>query len=150
VPGDLDGLNEPALTAPDVAKAPGDGLLTVSKILGLRLDADWVVLSACNTAAGNGAGAEAVSGLGHAFFYAGTRALLVSTWPVETSSARALTTGLFREAADPGLRRAEVLRQAMIALIASPGFVGPDGKQVLFRCAHPIFRAPFSLVGDGG
>ena len=70
---------------------------------------------------------------------------------METSSARALTTGLFRrEAADPGLGRAEALRRAMIAPIDSPGFVGPDGRQVLFSYAHPIFWAPFSLVGDGG
>jgi CHAT domain-containing protein len=75
VPGDLNGLTQPALalTAPDVAGVTGNGLLTMGKILALRLDADWVVLSACNTAAGAGAGAEAASGLGSAFFYAGTR-----------------------------------------------------------------------------
>lgn len=70
VPGDLDGLTQPALalTAPEVAKVDGDGLLTMEEILALRLDADWVVLSACNTANGAGAGAEAISGLGRAFF----------------------------------------------------------------------------------
>ena len=54
VPGDLDGLQQPALalSAPDVAGVAGDGLLTMDKILGLKLDADWVVLSACNTGAG--------------------------------------------------------------------------------------------------
>ncbi|HEX9462858.1 MAG TPA: CHAT domain-containing tetratricopeptide repeat protein [Alphaproteobacteria bacterium] len=152
VPGDLSGLNQPALalTAPDVSGNPADGLLTVEDILALKLNADWVVLSACNTAAGQGAGAEAVSGLGRAFFYAGTRALLVSNWPVETSSARTLTTDLFRRQVDtPGLSRAEALRQAELALIDSPGAVGPDGKP-LFAYAHPIFWAPFSLVGDGG
>src|SRR5262249_37487406 len=53
-PGELNGLMQPALalTAPDVAGVDGDGLLTMEKILGLRLDADWVVLSACNTGAG--------------------------------------------------------------------------------------------------
>ena len=83
VPGDLDGLTQPALalSAPDVAGVEGDGLLTLDEILALRLDADWVVLSACNTASGQGAGAEAISGLGRAFFYAGARALLVSHWP---------------------------------------------------------------------
>ena len=104
VPGDLDGLTQPALalSAPDVTGGEDDGLLTMGEILGLRLDADWVVLSACNTGSGEGAGAEAVSGLGRAFFYAGTRALLVSNWPVETTSAKALTTDLFaRQAADP-------------------------------------------------
>ena len=152
VPGDLDGLQEPALalSAPGVAHIQsGDGLLTMSKILGLKLDADWVVLSACNTAAGSGAGAEAVSGLGRAFFYAGTRALLVSNWPVETTSARTLTTDLFRRQAEqPGLSRAEALRQAELALIDGPGFAA-DGKP-LFSYAHPIFWAPFAVIGDGG
>jgi len=138
VPGDLDGLTEPALalTAPEVAKVSGDGLLTVSKILGLRLNADWVVLSACNTASGNGAGAEAVSGLGLAFFYAGSRALLVSNWPVETTSARLLTTELFkREAATPGLSRAEALRQAMLALIDGPGMIDRFTKKPVYSYA---------------
>jgi CHAT domain-containing protein len=152
VPGDLAGLTEPALalSAPDVAHVPGDGLLTVSKILGLKLNADWVVLSACNTAAGNGAGVEAVSGLGLAFFYAGSRALLVSNWPVETVSARILTTTTFqREAAPPGITRAEALRQAMLSLIDGPGAIDPATQQAQYFYAHPLFWAPFTLVGDG-
>ncbi|HEY5607203.1 MAG TPA: CHAT domain-containing protein, partial [Alphaproteobacteria bacterium] len=113
--------------------------------------ADWVVLSACNTATGDGAGAEAVSGLGRAFFYAGTRALLVSNWPVETTSARALTTDLFRrQADDAALGRAQALRQAMQGLIDGKGALDPAGERTLFSYAHPIFWAPFSLVGDGG
>ena len=108
-PGDLDGLEQPALalTAPEVANVDGDGLLTMDEILALKLDADWVVLSACNTASGEGAGSEAVSGLGRAFFYAGARAILVTNWPVESVSARLITTDLFRrEAANPTLTRA--------------------------------------------
>ncbi|MCH7889817.1 MAG: CHAT domain-containing protein, partial [Proteobacteria bacterium] len=151
VPGDLNGLTQPALalSSPEVAGGGGDGLLTMGEILALKLDADWVVLSACNTASGAGAGAEAISGLGRAFFYAGTRALLVSNWPVETTSAKALTTDVFRrQAADPGLSRAEALRQAMLALIDGPGLVDGEGRSV-FSYAHPIFWAPFSLIGDG-
>ena len=81
------GLTQPALalSAPDVAGVDGDGLLTMEEVLGLRLDADWVVLSACNTGTGAGAGAEAASGLGRAFFYAGTRALLVTNWSVHSN-----------------------------------------------------------------
>jgi len=153
VPGDLDGLTQPALalTAPEVAGVEGDGLLTMEEILGLKLNADWVVLSACNTASANGAGAEAVSGLGRAFFYAGSRALLVSHWPVETTSARGLTTDLFRrQQAHPALSRARALQETMNALIDGPGFVDPRTKQVVFSYAHPIFWAPFTLVGDGG
>jgi CHAT domain-containing protein len=153
VPGDLDGLSQPALalTAPEVAGVEGDGLLTMGEILGLKLDADWVVLSACNTGSGQGAGAEAVSGLGRAFFYAGTRALLVSNWPVETTSSKALTTDLFRrQAADASLGRAQALRQAMLALIDEGGATDPQSGKLVFSYAHPIFWAPFSLIGDGG
>ena len=97
-----------------------------------------------------GAGAEAISGLGRAFFYAGARSLLASNWPVETTSARALTTDIFqRQAEDPDISRAEALRQAMVALIDGPGFVDEEERS-LFTYAHPIFRAPFTLVGDGG
>jgi CHAT domain-containing protein len=153
IPGDLNGLLQPALalSAPNVADIDGDGLLTLDEVLALKLNADWVVLSACNTATGDGAGAEAVSGLGRAFFYAGTRALLVTNWPVETTSARALTTDLFaRQARDAGLPRAAALQQAMTALIDGPGFVDPASRRTVFAYSHPIFWAPFALVGDGG
>jgi CHAT domain-containing protein len=152
VPGDLDGLTQPALalSAPSVAAGGGDGLLTMDKILGLKLDADWVVLSACNTASGDGAGVEAVSGLGRAFFYAGARAVLVTNWPVETGSAKLLTTDTFhRQATNPGLSRAAALQQAMVGMIDGDGLVDAQQKTV-FSYAHPIFWAPFSLVGDGG
>lgn len=152
MPSDLNGLDQPALalSAPDVAGGIGDGLLTMDEILALKLNADWVVLSACNTAAGEGAGSEAVSGLGRAFFYAGARALLVSNWPVETVSARLLTTDLFKRQADhPDLTRADALRQTMLALMDSAGQRDASGK-LQFSYAHPMFWAPFSLVGDGG
>jgi CHAT domain-containing protein len=152
VPGELNGLTQPALalTAPAVAGVEGDGLLTMEEILGLKLDADWVVLSACNTGAGAGAGAEAASGLGRAFFYAGTRALLVTNWSVHSQSARELVTDLFkRQADDPKLTRGEALRQAMMALADGPGYVGADGKTE-FAYAHPLFWAPYSIIGDGG
>ncbi len=152
VPGELDGLTQPALalSAPALSDSDGDGLLTMEEILSLKLDADWVVLSACNTAAGAGAGAEAASGLGRAFFYAGTRALLVTNWSVHSQSARELVTDLFkRQADDPKLTRGEALRQAMMALADGPGYLGADGKTE-FAYAHPLFWAPYSIIGDGG
>ncbi len=152
VPGELDGLHQPALalSAPDVAGVPGDGLLTMEEILALKLDADWVVLSACNTGTGAGAGAEAASGLGRAFFYAGTRAILVTNWSVHSQSARELVSDLFsRQAANAKLSRGEALRQAMIALLDGPGFSDGQGK-TLFTYAHPLFWAPYSIIGDGG
>jgi CHAT domain-containing protein len=149
VPGDLNGLTQPALalTAQAVAGGEDDGLLTMEEVLALKLDADWVVLSACNTGSSDGAGGEAVSGLGRAFFYAGARSLLVSNWPVETVSARILTTDIFRrQSADTALTRAEALRQTMLALMDGPG-AGSGISQYAY--AHPMFWAPFSLVGDG-
>jgi CHAT domain-containing protein len=152
VAGELDGLTQPALalSAPSVAGVEGDGLLTMEEILGLKLDADWVVLSACNTGAGEGAGAEAASGLGRAFFYAGTRAILVTNWSVHSQSAKDLVTDLFkRQADDPKLTRGETLRQAMVAVMDGPGYLGADGK-TQFAYAHPLFWAPYSIIGDGG
>jgi len=152
-PGELNGLSQPALalSSPAVVGGDGDGLLTVEEILGLKLDADWVVLSACNTASADGAGGEALSGLGRAFFYAGTRAMLVTHWPVESSAARLLTTGLFkRYAQNNGTSRAQALRASMLDMIDHEQFVAPGAKQPAFVYAHPIFWAPFALVGDGG
>ncbi len=152
VPGELNGLTQPALalSSPSVTGEEGDGLLTMEEILGLKLDADWVVLSACNTGAGAGAGAEAASGLGRAFFYAGTRALLVTNWSVHSQSARQLVTDLFRrQANDPRLGRSEALRQAMMALADGPGYLNAEGKTE-FAYAHPLFWAPYTIIGDGG
>ena len=152
VPGELDGLTQPALalSAPDVAGVDGDGLLTMEEILALKLDADWVVLSACNTATGAGAGAEAASGLGRAFFSAGTRAILVTNWSVHSASARALVSDLFRrQAADPKISRGEALRQAMMGLVDGPGYQD-EQRRTLFTYAHPLFWAPYTIIGDGG
>ncbi len=152
VPGDLNGLTQPALalTAPKVAGVDGDGLLTMEEILALKLDADWVVLSACNTASGAEAGAEAASGLGRAFFYAGTRAILVTNWSVHSASARELVTDLFRrQAADASITRAEALRQSMMDMLDRGGFSDGSGK-LLFTYAHPLFWAPYAIIGDGG
>jgi CHAT domain-containing protein len=152
VPGELNGLRQPALalSAPDVSGTEGDGLLTMEEILTLKLDADWVVLSACNTGSGAGAGAEAASGLGRAFFYAGTRALLVTNWSVHSASARELVSDLFRrQAKDAKITRGEALQQAMLALIDGDGFKDDSGH-TLFSYAHPLFWAPYSIIGDGG
>jgi CHAT domain-containing protein len=138
VAGDLSDLAEPALvlTLPRVIREGDDGLLTASEIAGLNLNADWVVLSACNTASGSTKGAEALSGLARAFFYAGARALLVSHWPVYSRAAVELTTGTFAAlAADPKPGKAGAFRTAMLSLIA-------QGKP-------PSYWAPFVLVGEG-
>jgi CHAT domain-containing protein len=143
VAGEVGGLSEPALvlSIPDRPTADDDGLLTSSRIARLRLDADWAVLSACNTAAGDTPGAEGLSGLARAFFYAGARSLLVSHWPVDSAAAVKLTTGAFAELKkDPAIGRAEALRRSMRALIA-------DRSSELN--ANPSIWAPFVLVGEG-
>jgi len=153
VPGDLDGLHQPAiaLSAPSVTGENDDGLLTMEEVLKLKLNADWVVLSACNTGAAEGAGAEALSGLGQAFFYAGTRAMLVSMWPVETTSAKKLTTGLFQlQKENASLSRARALRRSILKLIDDPGLKDQDSGMIVASYAHPLFWAPFIIVGDGG
>ena len=78
------GLAEAALllTPPDAASDEDDGLLTASEVTLLKLNADWVIMSACNTGGGDKSG-EALSGLARAFFYAGARALLASHWYVD-------------------------------------------------------------------
>lgn len=141
--GDFGRLREPglALSPPAVPVGQDDGLLTVGEIARLRLDADWVVLSACNTAAADGSpGAEGLSGLARAFFFAGSRSLLVSQWEVLSVAAVELTTGTFKALAnDPTLSRAAALRHAMQGLLA-------EDQPEYF--AHPIFWAPFQLVGE--
>ena len=132
---------EPALllTPPATASEDDNGLLTASEVAQLNLNADWVVMSACNTAAGSNEGAEALSGLARAFFYAGARSLLVSHWEVDSEAAVAITTGAMNAMkAEPKIGRAEALRRSIAALIARGG-----------RFAHPSVWAPFVLVGNG-
>jgi CHAT domain-containing protein len=153
IPGDLDGLDQPALalSSPSVTGDKEDGLLTMTEVLRLKLNADWVVLSACNTGAAGGEGAEAVSGLGRAFFYAGTRALLVSMWPVETTSARLLTTGLFRfQQQDEKKSGSAALRKSILDLIEHQVLKDPETGQTVAAFAHPMFWAPFVVVGETG
>jgi CHAT domain-containing protein len=153
IPGDLDGLHQPAiaLSAPTVTGDDDDGLLTLDEILRLKLNADWVVLSACNTGAADGEGSEAISGLGRAFFYAGTKAILVSMWPVETTSAKRLTTGLFKyQKENPKLSRTQALQKSILSLIDSQGFKDEVSGKIIASYAHPIFWAPFIIVGEGG
>jgi CHAT domain-containing protein len=122
----------------------------MSEILGLELQADWVVLSACNTAYGEYSGSEAVSGLGRAFFYAGARSLLVSNWPVHSDATATLTTTLFKlYAENKSNGRAQALQKTRLHMIDTGTQIDPRGRP-LFSYAHPIFWAPFTIVGDGG
>ena len=140
--GELSGATEPGLimTPPEHASQADDGYLSASEIASLKLDADWVILSACNTAAGDASGAEALSGLARAFFYAGARSLLVSHWAVNSdATVKLITKAVAALKGDPKIDRAEALRRSMLSMIDG----GRDYE------AHPAFRAPFVLVGEG-
>jgi CHAT domain-containing protein len=150
--GQVQGSAEPGLilsppprgTSDANALERDDGYLTASEIATLKLDADWVILSACNTAGGSGdadsAGNEALSGMARAFFYAGARTLLVSHWEVGSAAAVKLTTRAFAElAAHPSIGRAGALEISMRELIATGT---PED-------AHPSTWAPFMVVGEG-
>lgn len=142
--GQLTGLAEPALvlTPPVTATVEDDGLLTASEVAQLRLNADWVVLSACNTAAAiDAVSGESLSGLARAFFYAGARSLLVSHWAIASNAAVVLTTKTVESImSEPSIGRAEALRRAALYLMMDE--TSPWN-------AYPAMWAPFALVGDG-
>src|SRR5215831_9772001 len=141
--GQISGNSEPGLllTPPNTATETDDGYLSASEIASLKLHADWVILSACNTAAGGTEGAEALSGLARAFFYAGARALLVSHWSVYSdSTVKLIADAMRRMAADKNIGRAQAMRQSMLAMIDKGGPYE----------AHPAYWAPFVVVGEGG
>jgi CHAT domain-containing protein len=115
--------------------------LRASDVATLRLNADWVILSACNTAASDGTpDAEGLSGLAQSFFLAGARDLLVSYWEVESEATVRLMTGTVKRlAADRTMSKSEALRRSMLDMI--------HGKEVELR--HPAFWAAFAVIGDG-
>lgn len=127
-------LTPPPETA---ATAQDDGLLTASEAAALQLNADFVVLSACNTARADGTlGADGLSGLARSFFYAGARSLLVSHWSVDDKSTRELMVSLFSGLGANQGDRALALQHAIQTVKHEPSFV------------EPRFWAPFVLVGD--
>lgn len=146
--GEIGGDAEPGLvfTPPATGSAADDGYLTASEIAGLHIDADWVILSACNTAAGDGSvGAPGLSGLSRSFFFAGATNLLVSHWPVRDEVAAKLTVRAIAIAnGKPGTSRAEALQRAEREIRDDPSHDGPHDSW-----AHPSAWAPFSMVGDG-
>jgi CHAT domain-containing protein len=146
LPGELRCQAEPGLAlsppSPQTSDKADDGLLDAGEIAGLSLNADLIVLSACNTAEGGGGadryGGEALSGLAEAFFYAGAHSLLASHWEVPSKATVQLMTGLFeRVGHGASADVAEALRQSQLALLDQPA------------TAHPFFWGAFVLIGDG-
>ncbi|MES2497570.1 MAG: CHAT domain-containing tetratricopeptide repeat protein [Pseudomonadota bacterium] len=136
--GAIDKTSEPGLvlTPPAQPDAVDDGLLTASEIAGLDIDADWVVLSACDTAAGENPSAPALSGLARAFLYAGARSLLVSHWAVRDDVAARLTVETASRAGR-GETRPQALRRAMLGLMSD---------RTVENGADPSVWAPFILL----
>lgn len=138
------GINQSGLvlSPPSLPTAQDDGLLTTDEIAALDLDADFVILSACNTASGDSDTNEALSGMASAFFFAGARSLMVSHWPVYSDAAVDLSTRSFDALRrDADLPRAEAIRHAMLGIL--------DDPQASPRQLHPAYWGPFMIVGDG-
>jgi CHAT domain-containing protein len=149
-----DCFTEPALTVTATDAEDSDGLLSSNEIRQMNLDAQLVVLSACNTASGylvsasnsangarrsagvSGAGGESLSGLARAFFSAGARSVLATHWPVADDETTELMTEFFRGLRDEGQTLNAALQGAQRKLRQNPA------------SAHPIFWAPFVLIGD--
>ena len=143
LPGELRCQSEPALVlSPPAAAAVTkieDGLLDASEISQLKLNADLVVLSACNTAGGGDKfGGEALTGLAEAFFFAGARNLLVTHWSVPSEATTSLMGRVFASLG-PDMTRssARALQRAQIQMLGMPA------------TAHPVFWGAFVLLGDG-
>jgi CHAT domain-containing protein len=148
LPSELRCQSQPAIVTSDPpgAKSVKNALLTASDVMGLHLDADLVILSACNSGgAGGRTGGESLSGLARAFFFAGARALMVTHWSVNDQvTAYLIATTLQRMRAHPHLGVAGALRDAQLSMLAAAGHSLPA------EVAHPFFWAPFAVIGDGG
>ncbi|MEJ2124919.1 MAG: CHAT domain-containing protein [Alphaproteobacteria bacterium] len=133
--------DEPGLILTPPAKAQGndDGLLTMSEILRLKLDANWVILSSTSTDEGKAKSAEALTDMARAFFYAGGRSVLASHWPANSRVTVKLVTSVLNAIAKDDSTPAEAVRLAMVELIDKGA---PEE-------AHPEYWAPFVLVGEG-
>jgi CHAT domain-containing protein len=147
LPAELRCQDQPAIvtSAPANARDASGALLTASDVIGLNLDANLVILSACNTGGpGNSTSGESLSGLARAFFFAGARSMLVTHWSInDQTSAFLVADTLRRYAASGGTDLAEALRQAQL------GLIDRAGKDLPANLAHPFFWAPFALIGEG-
>ena len=148
LPAELRCQSQPAIVTSDPTGAANatDALLTASDVMGMHLDANLVILSACNSGGPGGRTAgESLSGLARAFFFAGARALMVTHWSVNDQvTAYLIADTLRRMRAEPDLGVAGALRHAQLAMLADAGHSLPA------EVAHPFFWAPFAIIGDGG
>lgn len=148
LPAELRCQAEPAIvtSAPTGSPDASASLLTASAILDLDLDADTVILSACNSGGPGGTTAgESLSGLARSFFYAGARSLLVTHWSVNDQIAAYLVADSLRRLNDaPSLGITGAMRAAQLAMLDEAG------KAFVAEIAHPFYWAPFAVIGEGG
>ena len=152
LPAELRCEDEPAIVTSDPpgARDASGALLTASDIVGLHLDANLVILSACNSGGPGGAVAgESLSGLARAFFYAGARSLLVTHWSVNDQAAAFLVVDTLSGCARPqgGAQRGASPRRCGVR---SSGLLDAAGHAMPAELAHPFFWAPFAVIGEGG
>ncbi|MFL9916039.1 CHAT domain-containing protein [Paraburkholderia fungorum] len=140
IAGQVPGLRKAGLALAYEGSGLADSILTIDDIVTLRLNADWVVLSACNTGFATGDAGDSLSALSRGFFAAGARSLLVTQWAVESQSAKQLTVGLFQAYAEaPTLSKADSLAHVQRDML--------NGKYgALYR--HPYFWGAYTLAGN--
>jgi CHAT domain-containing protein len=113
-----------------------DGLLQAKEIFELKLNADLVVLSACQTGLGKLIRGEGMVGLTRAFMYAGTPSVMVSLWSVSDISTSILMGEFYKNLIKNKLSKTDALRKAQLTLMRDNNY------------AHPFYWAPFVLIGD--
>jgi tetratricopeptide (TPR) repeat protein len=137
LPNEVKGLAQSTLV---LSKPETFGYLTMADAFTLQLNADFINLSACNTGGGKKIKGEGIMGLTRAFMYAGTPAISVTLWAVESASAQNLSVGIFENIKN-GNKPAEALRQIKLKMIAG------EANQSYYDL--PYYWAPFVLYGDG-
>jgi len=106
----------------------------MTEVMGFKMNADLVVLTACETGVGQKLAGEGVMSMGRAFQYAGAQSVLMSLWPVAEASSVQLVESLFKH-----IKRGNSVIQAVQSARKEIRDAGFD---------HPFFWAPFILVGE--
>jgi len=132
---EMPGLSGLFLTRPEKPQEGEDGYLSFREIFDLRLNADVVVLSACETNVGNVRGFEGIQGLARAFLFAGTPTVIVSNSKVSDHTTEMLMAAFYRAWWKAGLKPVEALRRAKL--------------EVAKKHPHPFHWGGFVLWGTG-
>ena len=149
LPTDLKCEDEPAIvtSAPRNAADASGALLKASNLAQIKLDADLVILSACNSGGPDGklGGGESLSSLARSFFYGGARALLVTHWEVSDQAATFMISDTLRL-----MRENSAVGPAAALQAAQVDVLDRAGKGLPAEFAHPFYWAPFALIGQAG